>query len=538
MSTDKLLKSLAVAALLLCIVVSSSATAARADSTGAATVTASALNMRSEANTTSSIVTTLTKGTVVLVTGSEGGWYKVSYQGSEGYMLSDYLTFSQTATANLGTGTVTSSNVRVRSGPGTGYSILGVVNSGTTLTVTGVSADWLQVSYGGSTGYISSAYVSVGGSSSGSSSSGSSSGSSSSGSTSVESVSGTGTIKGNYVRVRSGPGTGYSILGVLSNGTTLTVTGKSGDWYQVSYSGSTGYVSGAYMTLAESSSGSSSGGTTPASGTGTINANGVRLRSGPSTSSSILGSFSTGATMTVTGTSGDWYQVNYNGTTGYVYKTYLTVGSSGSSSTSTTGGSSVTVTDMTSTTAWVISAVHMRTGPDTSYSSMRVLSTGTSVTLTGYTDKWYRVTYNGETGYVFKTYLSTAEPSTTASSEGARIVAAAKKYLGVPYVYGGTSPSGFDCSGLVYYVYRECGYSITRTATSQNSDGYYVSRANLQPGDIIIFYNTAITGIGHSGIYIGNNQFIHASSGAGKVIISELTGYYDTRYYSARRVVG
>ena len=450
MSTDKLLKSLAVAALLLCIVVSSSATAARADSTGAATVTASALNMRSEANTTSSIVTTLTKGTVVLVTGSEGGWYKVSYQGSEGYMLSDYLTFSQTATANLGTGTVTSSNVRVR----------------------------------------------------------------------------------------SGPGTGYSILGVLSNGTTLTVTGKSGDWYQVSYNGSTGYVSGAYMTLAESSSGSSSGGTTPASGTGTINANGVRLRSGPSTSSSILGSFSTGATMTVTGTSGDWYQVNYNGTTGYVYKTYLTVGSSGSSSTSTTGGSSVTVTDMTSTPAWVISAVHMRTGPDTSYSSMRVLSTGTSVTLTGYTDKWYRVTYNGETGYVFKTYLSTAEPSTTASSEGARIVAAAKKYLGVPYVYGGTSPSGFDCSGLVYYVYRECGYSITRTATSQNSDGYYVSRANLQPGDIIIFYNTAITGIGHSGIYIGNNQFIHASSGAGKVIISELTGYYDTRYYSARRVVG
>ena len=106
------------------------------------------------------------------------------------------------------------------------------------------------------------------------------------------------------------------------------------------------------------------------------------------------------------------------------------------------------------------------------------------------------------------------------------------------YVYGGTSPAGFDCSGFVYYVYKQCGYSITRTATAQNSDGRYVARSNLQPGDIIIFYNGYKSAIGHAGIYIGNNQFIHASSGGGRVMISSLSEtYYNTRFYSARRVV-
>ncbi|MCD8322435.1 MAG: NlpC/P60 family protein [Oscillospiraceae bacterium] len=90
----------------------------------------------------------------------------------------------------------------------------------------------------------------------------------------------------------------------------------------------------------------------------------------------------------------------------------------------------------------------------------------------------------------------------------------------------------------MYYVYKQCGYSITRTASSQNSDGTYVSRDNLQPGDIIVFYNSAMTAIGHVGIYIGDGQFIHASSGSGKVVISDLSStYYNSHYYSARRIV-
>jgi uncharacterized protein YgiM (DUF1202 family) len=444
--SGKLLKAVVVTALVLCLLLAEGAVSARADSQGAATVTASALNMRSSPSTSAAVVTCLPKGTTVLVTDSADGWYRVAYQGLEGYMSADYLSFTTAAQSNFGTGTITGNSVRIRSGASTTSSVLGSVNAGTTLTVTGVD----------------------------------------------------------------------------------------GSWYQVSYQGTTAYVSSTYLSLASDSTGSTASTTTEASGTGTINATYVRMRSGPSTSHSILGTYNTGTVMTVTGSSGDWYQVSYNGTTGYVYKAYLTLGD-----TSVSSSASFSVTDMDDTAATVISAVHMRSGPDTSYTSQRVLSTGASVTITGSSGKWYRVSYNGETGYVFGTYLSTSTGSSgTSTSEGERLVAEAKKYLGVSYVYGGTSPSGFDCSGFLYYVYRQCGYSITRTATSQNSDGVYVSRDNLQPGDIVIFYNSAMTAIGHAGMYIGNGQFIHASSGSGKVVISELSAtYYNTHYYSARRIV-
>ena len=447
---EKILKTAAVLLIVFCLFVCSSATPARADSEGAGTVTASALNMRSEPNTSSSVVTCLPRGTVVVLTGKSDGWYQVAYRGSTGYMSSDYLSTSTSADSSFGDGTVTGNAVNIRSGPSTSDSIVASRNKGDTLSVVGVSDNWYKVSLSGSTGYIRSDFLRLGSGSGSSPSSGSSSGS----------AGGTGTIKGICVRMRSGPSTSYSILGTYDSGTKMTVTGEDGDWYKVSC----------------------------------------------------------------------------NGEDGYVYKTYLSVGGGSGSDSS---GSSVT--DMSDTSATVISPVHFRKGPDTSYSSIQVLGAGTGVTITGQTDKWYRVEYNGTEGYVFKTYLTTESYtlSSSSSSAGERIVAKAKEYLGVPYVYGGTSPSGFDCSGFVYYVYRQCGYSITRTATTQNGDGTKVSRSNLQPGDIVIFYNSAMTAIGHSAIYIGNGQFIHASSSGGRVMITSLSSsYYDTHFYSARRVVG
>ena len=461
---------------------------------------------------------------LVLITGSESDWYQVWYQGTTGYMNREYLSVSSAADGNFGSASVKGEDVRIRSGPGTDYSILGTESTGASLAVTGVSGSWVKVSYNGSTGYISANYLSVG----------------SSGSAQSSSSYGDGAVRGSYVRVRSGPGTDYSILGTVSSGTTLPVSGESNGWYKVTYNGAEGYISGTYLSVNGSTADSPSKGdssVTSASGTGTINATYVRLRSGPGTGYGILEVLNPGASMTITGESGDWYRVSYNGSEGYVYKTYLSTG--GSSGSSDSSG----VTAMSSTSATVISAVHMRNGPDTSYASQRVLDRGTTVTITGSTEKWYRVTYNGSEGYIFKTYLTT-EPLSSSSggysaSEGERIVAEAKKYLGVGYVYGGSSPSGFDCSGFVYYVFRQCGYSVTRTAVTQNGDGYQVSRSELQPGDIIIFYNSSSSAIGHSGIYIGNGQFIHASSGGGKVMISDLSSsYYNSHYYSARRVVG
>ena len=112
-------------------------------------------------------------------------------------------------------------------------------------------------------------------------------------------------------------------------------------------------------------------------------------------------------------------------------------------------------------------------------------------------------------------------------------------YLGVPYVWAGTSPSGFDCSGFVYYVYKECGYSINRTAESIYSNGTYVEKSQLQVGDTVHFTSGSNSNyIGHVGIYIGDGQFIHASSGVGRVVISDLSStYYLNNYYGARRII-
>jgi len=122
---------------------------------------------------------------------------------------------------------------------------------------------------------------------------------------------------------------------------------------------------------------------------------------------------------------------------------------------------------------------------------------------------------------------------------GLAIVNTAMKYLGVPYVYGGTSPACFDCSGLVYYVYKENGYSITRRASLQWFDGYSVTKAELQPGDLVFFSSNYSSSIEHVGIYIGQAQFIHASSGGGCVKINNLSdSYYLRNYYGACRVLG
>ena len=98
-----------------------------------------------------------------------------------------------------------------------------------------------------------------------------------------------------------------------------------------------------------------------------------------------------------------------------------------------------------------------------------------------------------------------------------RVVNYAKKYLGVKYVWGGTSPNGFDCSGLVQYVYRQFGIKLNRVAADQAKQGTKVTRAQLRPGDLVFFNTDSRSGIDHVGIYIGNNQFLHAASGRGKV---------------------
>lgn len=135
-------------------------------------------------------------------------------------------------------------------------------------------------------------------------------------------------------------------------------------------------------------------------------------------------------------------------------------------------------------------------------------------------------------------FIEVANRGSERSSRGSTIVNTGKKYIGTPYRSGQSGPGGFDCSGFTQYVYKQNGISISRSSSTQANDGTWVAKSDLQPGDLIIFAGTYRRGPSHTGIYIGNNQFIHSSSvRSGGVKIDNLnSNYYSKHYHSGRRV--
>jgi peptidoglycan endopeptidase LytE len=139
--------------------------------------------------------------------------------------------------------------------------------------------------------------------------------------------------------------------------------------------------------------------------------------------------------------------------------------------------------------------------------------------------------------------LNNAQSAGTLSSRGAsgkatasNIISTAKSYIGVPYVWGGTSPKGFDCSGFVQYVFGKYKIALPRTAATIYGKGIAVSKSNLIAGDLV-FFTTYKAGASHVGIYIGNGNFIHASSSKGVIISNLSNSYYLQRYIGAKRIL-
>ena len=231
-----------------------------------------------------------------------------------------------------------------------------------------------------------------------------------------------GTVGVSALNLRSGASTGTGIIGVLYEGAQVTITGTSGDWYKVTASvgGSkkTGYVFSSYVeTNSQPQSGTSS---TSGSSNGTVNVNGLRLRAKASTSASILGSVNSGTRVTILETLDEWYKVGVtiNGSykTGYMYKSYVTLSSGSSSSAS---GSGQTTTSASGKGVVNTPVLNVRTGASTSTTRIGCIYQGQTVTITGVSGDWYKVSavVNGKTttGYVSAQYITKQSDSSSSS---------------------------------------------------------------------------------------------------------------------------
>ena len=200
-------------------------------------------------------------------------------------------------------------------------------------------------------------------------------------------------------------------------------------------------------------------------------------------------------------------------------------------------GVSVSAADSGYVTADVL---NVRQAPAMDSAVVGKIYNGGCVNVVGAVDVWYQIEFNGSYAYVHSDYIYKTEPYTGSqgSAAGQSVVETAKRYIGTPYVYGGMSPSGFDCSGFVKYVYAQHGVILNRVADDQAKNGYAVSRNEMVPGDILCFASNGGSGyISHVGIYVGNNQFIHSPRTGYAVTIESLTTTsYGKRIAAVRRI--
>jgi cell wall-associated NlpC family hydrolase len=380
---------------------------------------------------------------------------------------------------------------------------------------------------------------------------------------------------GDGVNMRDAGSSSGNVITSYADGTTLKViSGPQGaadgsQWYNVSHDSQSGWIVSDFLSRAAASSGQ----TVTIVGT---NNDGLRLRDGASFDSNTLTVIPEGATASVvgaeqTGSDGTvWVNLSYQGQTGYSSRDFIRVDGSGTANAeaaatpAAVSSAGLAVGDNAEVVNTNGDGLNMRY--DVGYNSgvEAVAPEGAVVSVTdgpkqdGSGNTWWGVDYKGMKGWMYGDFLTktdkqpqqatanqaaatdTAAATTSApsSSLGQQIANEAMNYLGYPYVWAGTTPSGFDCSGFVYYIVNKVtGGGFPRDMASQATSGSFVDANNLQPGDLVFQQNTYQWGLSHVGIYIGNGQFISAANESVGVTISNLwDSYWGPRYYTARRV--
>ncbi len=278
----------------------------------------------------------------------------------------------------------------------------------------------------------------------------------------------------------------------------------------------------------------------------------LRVRSQASTESKVLARLDHGTQVEVISTAENgWYQIVSGNITGYVSSDYLVVDAQEAVSAVSSVAPAAAAQDAAEAAKTAEAAapaaaeprygkvttasLNIRSGAGTDYDKVGSLKAGKIVTILGEANGWYQI----ESGYVSADYVTLVDAAEAARArKGQELAGYALQFVGYPYVYGGSSPKGFDCSGFTSYVYRQFGYSINRTASGQLDNGTSVSMSELQPGDLVMFRKSGSSSrASHVGIYIGNGQFVHASTSKVGVIVSNMSdAYYTSGFVGGRRI--